>query len=186
MDKTLAMSDVMLGEPLLEHAGLTSTERLMVMTSTSNDLAFDKVAEALVKQNALTKESTRNQHSGKGKGGKTEAHWRNNASRGFLAYDEEWEYDHPQQVDIGHGEAYLGYDTSSYDGWESWDTPTAWYQEEGTWDQWGQAHADEETADSHGDPAMAAAKLQMAYLAGDYCQSMMVSTQHRSLLDYKR
>ena len=38
MDKTLAMSDVMLGELLLEHAGLTSTERLMVMTSTNNDL----------------------------------------------------------------------------------------------------------------------------------------------------
>ena len=34
MDQSLSMSDVMLGELLLEHAGLTSTERLSVMTST--------------------------------------------------------------------------------------------------------------------------------------------------------
>ena len=77
-DKCLSMSDVMLlGELLLEHAGLTSTERLVVMTS----IAFDKVAEALLKQSALSKESKRDHHSGKGKGGK-KGHWKNNASRG--------------------------------------------------------------------------------------------------------
>ena len=44
MDKSVSMPEVMLGELLLEHAGLTSTERWMVMTSTNNDLDFDKVA----------------------------------------------------------------------------------------------------------------------------------------------
>ena len=95
MDKSLNMSERMLGELLLEHAGLTSTERLMVMTSTNNDLSFDKVAEAMVKQNALTKESTRDYHAGKGNlkvvrqkviGGAMQ--------RGYLAYD--GEDDHPR------------------------------------------------------------------------------------------
>ena len=88
------MSEVMLGELLLEHAGLTSTERLVVMTSTSNDLDFDKVAEALVKQHALSKESSRDYHSGKGKGGKAKGHWRSNASRGYLAYEDEGQYEY--------------------------------------------------------------------------------------------
>ena len=69
MDKSLSMSEVMLGELLLEHARLTSPERLMVMTSTNNDLADEKVAEALAKQSALSKESTRDYRSGKGNGG---------------------------------------------------------------------------------------------------------------------
>ena len=183
MDKSLSMSDVMLGELLLEHAGLTSTERLLVMTSTNNDLSIDKVADALVKQNALSKESSRDYHSGKGKGGK-KGHWRNNASRGYLAYDDEnGEFDYPDEEDYVPGnEAYLGYDTSSYDGWEAWDPVTAWYHDDGTWDDWSQAYAGDETADSHvygemidsctpeelANPAMAAANLQMAYLAGDY------------------
>ena len=140
MDKPLSMSDVMLGELLLEHAGLTSTERLLVMTSTNNDLSIDKVADALVKQNALSKESSRDYHSGKGKGGK-KGHGRNNASRGYLAYDDEnGEFDYPDEEDYVPGnEAYLGYDTSSYDGWEAWDPVTAWYHDDGTWDDWSQA-----------------------------------------------
>lgn len=73
----------------------------------------------------------------------------------------------------------------SYDGWESWDTPTAWYHDDGTWDDWGQACADGETADSRvheemidtcipeelANPAMLPANLQMAYMAGDYRES---------------
>ena len=173
MDKTLAMSDVMLGELLLEHAGLTSTERLMVMTSTNNDLSFDKVAEAMVKQDALTKESTRDYRSGKGKGGK-KGHWRNNASRGYLAYDGEEDYDYPEEEYDQGGEAYLGYDTSGYDGWESWGEATAWYHD---WDDWSQ---EDEAADVYegmidsctpeelADPALMAANLQAAYLSGDH------------------
>eukprot|EP00434_Breviolum_minutum_P004941 symbB.v1.2.004358.t1/scaffold240.1/size264318/14 len=173
MDKTLAMSDVMLGELLLEHAGLTSTERLMVMTSTNNDLSFDKVAEAMVKQDALTKESTRDYRSGKGKGGK-KGHWRNNASRGYLAYDGEEDYDYPEEEYDQGGEAYLGYDTSGYDGWESWGDVTAWYHD---WDDWSQ---EDETADAYegmidsctpeelADPALMAANLQAAYLSGEH------------------
>ncbi len=182
MDKSLSMSDVMLGELLLEHAGLTSTERLLVMTSTNNDLSIDKVAEALVKQNALSKESSRDYHSGKGKGGK-KGHWRSNPSRGYLAYeDENGEYDYPEEEYGPGSDAFLGYDTSSYDGWEAWDPVTAWYHDDGHWDDWSQGYADDETADSQvyeemidsctpeelADPAMAAANLQMAYLAGDY------------------
>ena len=183
MDKSLSMSEVMLGELLLEHAGLTSTERLLVMTSTNNDLSIDKVADALVKQNALSKESSRDYHSGKGKGGK-KGHWRSNPSRGYLAYDDEnGEFDYPAEEGYVPGnEAYLGYDTSSYDGWEAWDPMTAWYHDDGTWDEWSQAYAEEEPADSQvyeemidsctpeelANPAMAAANLQMAYLAGDY------------------
>ena len=138
MDKSLSMSEVMLGELLLEHAGLTSTERLMVMTSTNNDLDFGKVAEALVKQHALSKGSTRDYRSGKGKGGTAKGHWRSNASRGYLAYEDDGDYEYPDE-EYGHaGEAYLGYDTSGYDGWEAWegyDASTTWFHDE-TWEEW--------------------------------------------------
>ena len=96
---------------------------------------------------------------------------------GYLAYDDEHgECDYPDEEDYVPGnEAYLGYDTSSYDGWEAWDPVTAWYHDDGTWDDWSQAYAGDETADSHvyeemidscmpeelANPAMAAANLQM-------------------------
>ena len=181
MDKSLSMSEVMLGELLLEHAGLTSTERLMVMTSTNNDLDFNKVAEALVKQHALSKESTRDYHSGKGKGGKAKGHWRSNASRGYLAYEDDGDYEYPDEEYGQAGEAYLGYDTSGYDGWEAWDgydASTAWFHDE-TWEE---GNPEEEmnshvvyeemidscTPEELANPAMAAANTQAAYLSGDY------------------
>ena len=40
------------GELLLDHANLTQSEKLMILTSTFNDLEFDTVAEALVKQHS--------------------------------------------------------------------------------------------------------------------------------------
>lgn len=40
----------LLGELLLDHSGLSPTECLMVMTPTFNNLDFDVVAEALIKQ----------------------------------------------------------------------------------------------------------------------------------------
>ena len=43
------------------------------------------------------------------------------------------------------GEAYLGYDTSGYDGWETWEAPTAWYHDDETREEWNT----EEEMDSH-------------------------------------
>ena len=189
MDKSLSMSEVMLGELLLEHAGLTSTERLMVMTSTNNDLDF----EALVKQHALSKESTRDYHSGKGKGGRAKGHWRSNASRGYLAYEDEGDYEYPDE-EYGHaGEAYLGYDTSGYDGWEAWegyDASTAWFHDE-TWEEWNpeeemSSHVvyeemfDSCTPEELANPAMAAANMQAAYLSGDYLREGEYEDQYPS------
>ena len=53
MDPMLEIPTTLSGELLLDHANLTQSEKLMIMTSTFNSLEFDTVTEALVKQNAL-------------------------------------------------------------------------------------------------------------------------------------
>ena len=53
LDPKIDLSDTLLGELLLDHSGLSHTGRMMVMTSTSNNLEFERVAEALIKQHAL-------------------------------------------------------------------------------------------------------------------------------------
>ena len=50
MDPDLVLSDEIRGDLMLEAAGLSQTEQLMVLTSTNNDTDFDKIAEALQKQ----------------------------------------------------------------------------------------------------------------------------------------
>ena len=141
VNKSLSMSEVMLGELLLEHAGLTSTERLMVMTSANNYLAFDKVAEVLVKEDALSRGSSRDYRTGKGKGGRTKDHWRSNASRGYLAFEKDEEYDHQEPEDYGPAWSLPWLRYISYDGGAGIHEAWLWY---GTWDDWSQAFADEE------------------------------------------
>lgn len=52
LDPKIGLSETLLGELRLEQSGLSHTERMMVMTSTNNDLDFDTIATALVKQHA--------------------------------------------------------------------------------------------------------------------------------------
>ena len=51
-DPKLEIPNTLRGELLLDHANLTQSEKLMILTSTFNDLEFDTVAEALVKQHS--------------------------------------------------------------------------------------------------------------------------------------
>ena len=69
LDPKLEIPNTPRGELLLDHANLTKSEKLMIMTSTFNNLEFDTVAEALVKQHALAHslKSPDTQHK-KGKG----------------------------------------------------------------------------------------------------------------------
>ena len=78
LDPKIGLSETLLGELLLDHSGLSSTERLMIVTSTFNNLDFDIVAEALIKQHALRESIHGNKGKGKGfKGGKTRAYLAN-------------------------------------------------------------------------------------------------------------
>ena len=52
-DPKLEVPNILRGDLLLDHANLTQSEKLMIMTSTFNNLECDTVAEALVKQHAL-------------------------------------------------------------------------------------------------------------------------------------
>ena len=55
LDHKLEIPSTLRGELLLDHANLSQAEKLMVMTSTFNNLEFDTVAEALVKQHAIAR-----------------------------------------------------------------------------------------------------------------------------------
>ena len=72
LDPKLSMSKTLPAEMLLEHSGLSHNERLMIMTSTFNNLEFENVAEALIKQHALNNvakdDGSAGQRKGKGKG----------------------------------------------------------------------------------------------------------------------
>jgi hypothetical protein len=53
LDPEIRLSDNLLGELLLDHANLSATERLMVLTSTRNMYGFSILAVALVQQHPL-------------------------------------------------------------------------------------------------------------------------------------
>ena len=84
LDPKLEIPNTFRGELLLDLANLTQSEKLMIMTSTFNNLEFDTIAEALVKQHALAHslKSPDTQHK-KGKGGKG---W----TRSYYGAGEDW------------------------------------------------------------------------------------------------
>ena len=50
LDKSMVISDAMLGAFLLDNAGLSEQETFMVLTSTGNNTNFDKVKDVLILQ----------------------------------------------------------------------------------------------------------------------------------------
>jgi len=54
LDKDMNLSDEMLGSLMLDHAGLTTQECLMVLTSTGNETSFDKIRDVLILQHSRT------------------------------------------------------------------------------------------------------------------------------------
>ena len=79
MDDTIKMSDEMLGDMLLDNAGLTETQKLLILTSVNNSKKFEKIAEALKKQHSKIQFGQQRApmasgHGGKGKGGKGKGH----------------------------------------------------------------------------------------------------------------
>jgi hypothetical protein len=66
LDSKMVLSDEMLGSLLLDHSGLSSHEGLMVLTSTGNVTAFDKVRDVLILQHSRI-HLTKSGHEAKGK-----------------------------------------------------------------------------------------------------------------------
>ena len=68
LDSKMVLSDEMLGSLLLDHSGLSAQEGLMVLTSTGNVTAFDKIKEVLILQHSRIHMSSRSGAKGKEKG----------------------------------------------------------------------------------------------------------------------
>ena len=184
LDKNVELSEQMRGELLLDHSGLSQPERLMVMTSTFNNLEFDRVAEALVKQHALA-------HSLKPATSSEKPHyskWR----KSYLGVDQEWEWpenEWPEAFFTAEHEA------DEEDAWQQ-DELCAWYTEEAyPWDTtWGEEEWPEtawygespwyegsnqpadvyeamvDHVDLEGDAEMAAMKMQSTYLSNEWSE----------------
>ena len=194
LDKNVELSEQMRGELLLDHSGLSQPERLMVMTSTFNNLEFDRVAEALVKQHALA-------HSLKPATSSERPHysrWR----KSYLGIDQEWEWpenEWPEAFFTAEHEAdeegawqqdelYAWYTDAWYtEEAYPWDTTwgeeewpeTAWYGEspwyEGSNQPTDVYEAMIDHVDLEGDVEMAAMKMQSAYLSNEWSEDCMYS-----------
>ena len=102
MDDTIKMSDEMLGDMLLDNAGLTETQKLLILTSVNNSKKFEKIAEALKKQHSKIQFGQQRApmasgHGGKGKGGKGKGHgykkpWKPSAHAAVAGEDDYEEY----------------------------------------------------------------------------------------------
>ena len=125
LDPKIELSDTLLGELLLEHSGLSHNERMMVMTSTFNNLEFDRVAEALIKQHAL-RESIHGNVKGKGKNSNK------GKGRAYLANHDDWNGSWDEDWTSYDGEAWQA-NSSSYDGVESWHVNSSSYD---GWESW--------------------------------------------------
>ena len=115
LDPEVELSSTILGDLMLEGAGLSRNEQLMVLTSTSNSKEFETVAKALLDQHArihvddapVRNQPRRFQPKGKGKG--TFQRWGN-----MGAVEEEAEEDE-QEVDEKSGEESAGREASEAD-----------------------------------------------------------------------
>ena len=162
LDPKIDLSDTLLGELLLEHSGLSHNERMMVMTSTFNDLDFDKVAEALIKQHAL-RESIHGSQKGKGKGpGKGKG-------RAYLA-NEDWDGSWEEDWTSYEGEAWQA-SSSSYDGAEAWQASSSRYD---GWESW--YYEDEYPDYSYCGP-------DYSYYGSEYAESPQEPGTYESLFD---
>ena len=71
MDSSIQLSEEIRGDLLLEASGLSKNEKLMVLTSTSNDCSFEKIAVALMEQHGKEVSASRpEQRSSKASSGK--------------------------------------------------------------------------------------------------------------------
>ena len=103
MDSSITFSDHMLGDMLLDNAGLNETQRLLILTSISNVKTFDGIAEALKLQHSKiqflgSRSSTATGRDGKNRGGKGYGHkkWRPHAhvTEAAPVEEEEEDWDH--------------------------------------------------------------------------------------------
>ncbi len=135
LDNKMVLSDEMLGSLLLDHSGLSPQEGLMVLTSTGNVTAFDKVKEVLILQHSrihmmksgYETKGKENRLGGKGKfyGGKGKSYGK--GKHGYLAGQtyEEWPgtyADHEQ--DEWYETAWVADNSSLYHNeHEDWTSP---------------------------------------------------------------
>ena len=118
LDKDMNLSDEMLGSLMLDHAGLTSQECLMVLTSTGNETSFDKIRDVLILQHSRihlsgqkgdSKGFQRKPWHGSGKG----KHSNENRYGYFTGHEEEWQ----EEENEWHGDYQV----------------TAWNAEDNSW-----------------------------------------------------
>ena len=183
LEPKIEMSNTMLGEMLLDQSGLTANERLMIMTSTFNSLAFEDVADALVKQHAIRESTASSSYQPKAKGNG----YKGGKSRVYNADAEDWNSSWDEKAEW----SYYGqeddewYDPSSYDGWDVWHDDGYDQSYYAHWAYYGPSYADydQEHADSWEEPwshealyadhqegrevdDVLAAQIQSAYLGG--------------------
>ena len=102
LDSKMVLGDEMLGSLLLDHSGLSPQKGLMVLTSTGNVTAFDKVKEVLILQHSRIhmmksryetkgKEKGQSWSKGKGYGGKGKyGYMAGEWPETYADHDEEW------------------------------------------------------------------------------------------------
>ena len=136
LDPKLVMSDDMLGSLLLDHAGLSPSENLMVLTSTGNVTTFDKIKDVLILQHGRIHIRQKGKGDSKGNGfypsswspgkgypskskGKGKTRY-NRPPHAFHATDDDW-YEEPYPEELSP----YGYYASGYTPEYGWDD-TAW------------------------------------------------------------
>ena len=138
LDKTIEMSNAMLGSMLLDHAMLSPTQRLMVLTANRNQTGFDTIARILLEHHGQSAASPYSsgpdpgQRHGKGKGSGWKPWYKGKGKHKGTAYaassSEDWSYsdDYAYWDDSGWtDDAYVANDSGEQTWWSdcdpSWD-----------------------------------------------------------------
>ena len=130
MDPDLVISDEIRGDLLLEAAGLTHHEQLMVLTSTGNDTDFDKIAEALQKQHGknhiahgFTPSRSFGGNRGKGKGKRRPGRYRFQKRAYFAGNDDDDDYEYDDDYEDEEYQEEQPADPEYYEPDSYWETP---------------------------------------------------------------
>eukprot|EP00959_Pyramimonas_sp_CCMP1952_P363208 7605996-Pyramimonas_sp.AAC.1 len=137
------MNDDMIGSLLLDHAGLSAQENLMVVTATGNNTSFDNIKDVLILQHGRIHIRQKGNDSGKGSlawtnkyghsksRGKGKVKFAHNAACSWTGPDEEEHYPEEQSpygyYSSGYTQEYCWDDSAWDDDWYEDDYGTAYH-----------------------------------------------------------
>ena len=142
-DPSVAISEEIRGDQLLENSGLNGDQKNLIMVSTGNSTNFDSVKEALIAQHGVTHVKSHNynapqHHRNWHRGGKgNRAGYIADSYDSYQDFDDDWYHDHDDMT--SYDEAYTA-DTDLYGGSEDYND---WPME----DEWDQDYAYDEEPD---------------------------------------